>query len=69
VKDHEPRIALDGGGRDGVLQRIASEASLYLRKGMASIEVGQGQGRVSELIEMDFWNRRSFQTYRVSIGS
>ena len=56
VKDHEPRIALDGG-EEGMefYQRIASRTSFYLRRGgWLLLEVGQGQGqRVSELIERE----------------
>jgi release factor glutamine methyltransferase len=56
VKDHEPIIALDGGG-DGMefYRRIVSQASLYLRKGgWLLLEVGQGQGeKVCEMIERE----------------
>ena len=56
VKDHEPKIALDGG-EEGMefYRRIASSASLYFRKGgWLLLEVGQGQGqKVSELIERE----------------
>lgn len=54
VKDYEPKIALDGG-EEGMefYRKMASEASLYLRKGgWLLLEVGQGQGpRVAELLE------------------
>jgi release factor glutamine methyltransferase len=56
VKDHEPKIALDGG-EEGMefYRRIASRASRYFRKGgWLLLEVGQGQGeKVSELIERE----------------
>ena len=45
VKDHEPRLALDGG-EDGldIYRKIASEAPKYLtRGGMIIMEVGAGQ--------------------------
>ena len=47
VKDHEPRLALDGGA-DGLdlYRRIASEASKYLtRGGMLVMEVGEGEAQ------------------------
>ncbi len=54
VKDHEPRIALDGG-QEGMdfYRRIIGEAPAYLREGgWILLEVGQDQGqRVSELID------------------
>jgi release factor glutamine methyltransferase len=56
VKDHEPIIALDGGG-DGMefYRRIVSQASLYLRRGgWLLLEVGQGQGEnVCQMIERE----------------
>ena len=45
VKDHEPRLALDGG-EDGleIYRRIASDAHKYLnRGGIIFLEVGEGQ--------------------------
>ncbi len=54
VKDHEPRIALDGG-EDGLAfyRRIIPEAHSYLREGgWFLLEVALGQsGHVSEMIE------------------
>ncbi len=54
VKDHEPRVALDGG-EDGLAfyRRIIPEADIYLREGgWLLLEVALGQGEdVSEMIE------------------
>jgi len=54
VKDHEPRVALDGG-EDGMVfyRRIIPEAHLYLREGgWLLLEVALGQsGIVSGMIE------------------
>ncbi len=47
VKDHEPRLALDGG-KDGLdyYRQIAEHASKYIAKGgMVIAEVGQGQAK------------------------
>ena len=47
VKDHEPRLALDGGA-DGldIYRRIAQEIGKYLnRGGMLVMEVGEGQAQ------------------------
>ena len=47
VRDHEPRLALDGGA-DGldIYRRIAEEAGKYLnRGGMLIMEVGEGQAQ------------------------
>lgn len=54
VRDHEPRLALDGSG-DGLLfyRRILAESHRYLRKGgMLFFEIGYDQGEaVSRLME------------------
>lgn len=54
VRDHEPRLALDGSG-DGLLfyRRILEESHRYLRKGgMLFFEIGYDQGdAVSRLME------------------
>jgi release factor glutamine methyltransferase len=63
VKDHEPRVALDGG-EDGLAfyRRIIPEAPFYLREGgWLFLEVALGQsGNVSEMIaeEGSFWEPR-----------
>ena len=65
VKEHEPRLALDGGA-DGLdfYRRIAAEAGKYLtRGGMLIMEVGEGQaqdvvkmfkGQAYSMISQDF---------------
>ena len=65
VKEHEPRLALDGG-TDGLdfYRRIAAEAGKYLaRGGMLIMEVGEGQaqdvvkmfkGQAYSMISQDF---------------
>ena len=54
VRDHEPRLALDGSG-DGLLfyRRILEECSRYLQRGgMLFFEIGYDQGEaVSRLME------------------
>lgn len=54
VKDHEPRLALDGG-EDGLIfyRRIAEKApSLLNEKGILAVEIGYNQGSVvKELFE------------------
>lgn len=54
VREHEPRLALDGGA-DGldIYRRIAEDASKYLnRGGMLMMEVGEGEAeRVSKLFK------------------
>ncbi len=54
VREHEPRMALDGG-EDGLdfYRRLASEAGLYLREGgRIYLEIGHDQGAdVSALLE------------------
>jgi len=53
VRDHEPRLALDGGG-DGlqVIGRLAVQIPDHLcEEGFAALEVGAGQaGRVAKLL-------------------
>lgn len=65
VKEHEPRLALDGG-KDGLdfYRRIAADAGKYLaRGGMLIMEVGEGQahdvvklfkGQAYSMISQDF---------------
>ena len=65
VKDHEPRLALDGGA-DGldIYRRIAGELGKYLKRGgMLIMEVGEGeaqdvvklfQGKYYTMIAKDF---------------
>ena len=65
VKEHEPRLALDGG-KDGLdfYRRIAADAGKYLaRGGMLIMEVGEGQahdvvklfkGQSYSMISQDF---------------
>jgi release factor glutamine methyltransferase len=54
VKDHEPRLALDGG-EDGLdfYRRMSRQVPSYLRKGgWLLVEIGQGQGtEISTLFE------------------
>jgi release factor glutamine methyltransferase len=54
VKDHEPRLALDGG-EDGLdfYRRMSRQVPSYLRKGgWLLVEIGQGQGtEISTLLE------------------
>ncbi len=59
VKNHEPRLALDGGA-DGLLfyRKITSDAHKYLKKGgMIFFEIGYNQGEaVTELMTNTFIN-------------
>jgi len=54
VKDHEPRVALDGG-EDGLdfYRQMTRQAPSYLREdGWLLVEIGQGQGaKISALLE------------------
>jgi len=54
VKDHEPRLALNGG-EDGLdfYRQMSRQAPLYLREGgWLLVEIGRGQGReISALLE------------------
>ena len=54
VKDHEPRVALDGG-EDGLdfYRQMSRQVPSYLRKGgWLLVEIGQGQGtEISTLLE------------------
>ena len=56
VKEHEPRIALDGS-QDGLLyyRRIIKEAKNHLRKnGLIFFEIGHNQGReVQDLLQKE----------------
>ena len=67
VREHEPRVALDGGG-DGLLyyRRILAEVPRYLRRGgMLFFEIGYDQGEaVSRLMEESgFTEIRVIQDY------
>lgn len=66
VKDHEPILALDGGG-DGLefYRKIIAEAPKYLRDGgVIAFEIGYDQGRdVAELLQNNFENIRVIKDY------
>ena len=66
VKNHEPRLALDGG-RDGLIfyRRITEIAPEILKKGgMLAFEIGYNQGEaVSALMEKDFGDVRIIQDF------
>jgi release factor glutamine methyltransferase len=60
VRNHEPRLALDGG-TDGLafIRQLASQAPVYLaREGRLMLELGDGQGGASE----ELFHARGWQT-------
>lgn len=67
IKDHEPRLALDGGA-DGldIVRRIVKEAPRWLRPGGAlAMEIGAGQAPLVEqiFVEGGFGDVRRTQDY------
>lgn len=66
VKNHEPRLALDGG-KDGLIfyRRITEIAPEILKKGgMLAFEIGYNQGKaVSALMEKNFCDVRIIQDF------
>jgi release factor glutamine methyltransferase len=64
VRDHEPRLALDGGA-DGldIVRRIVSEAPKYLeRGGLLAIEIGAGEAEAT----VASFERAGFSDIRVA---
>ncbi len=70
VKDHEPRMALDGGA-DGldIIRRIINEAPQYLKEGgLLLMEIGDDQGAEAVSLAVESGSYRSAQIIKDLAG-
>jgi release factor glutamine methyltransferase len=70
VRDHEPRIALDGGA-DGldIIRRIINEAPQYLKEGgLLLMEIGDDQGAEAVSLAVESGSYRSAQIIKDLAG-